>query len=169
LGLTDGCGTCEPYTNKEKRGKLPTLVILVYVVCRIATSYLHVLALTNSGGVLFWDESQLSQGVIPPEATSGIVGIAAGDSHSMALMSSGRVLVWGGLSGQSNVPAQAQSGVIKIDAGTCSCLALRSDGRVIAWVQYVAGYFSPSQPISPDVRAVPITPSGIDSGVRICS
>jgi alpha-tubulin suppressor-like RCC1 family protein len=134
-------------------------------VVAVATSYLHVLALTTSGGVLHWGESRTGQGAVPTEAASGIVAISAGFEHSMSLTASGRVLAWGGFSGQSNVPVEALSDVIKIDAGARYCLALRGDGRVIAWGEYARTTESGIE-ISPQVFvAVPLTPVGMESGV----
>jgi alpha-tubulin suppressor-like RCC1 family protein len=131
-------------------------------VVAVSAAVVHVIALTTSGGVLFWGDDRNGRGDVPPEADSGIVAIAAGDDHSMALTSEGRVLAWGGINGQSNVPADAQSDVIKIDAAYRYCLALRRDGRVIAWGQYIA---AAAEDASPDLRLVPITPAGMESSV----
>jgi alpha-tubulin suppressor-like RCC1 family protein len=122
-------------------------------VVAVATTYVHVLALTTSGSVLFWGDDRNGGGAVPPEAASGIVAIAVGDEHSMALTSDGRVLAWGGVRGESNVPVEAQSDVIKIDAGAHFCVALRRDGRVVAWGQI------------PEGDGVPTTPAGMDTEV----
>jgi alpha-tubulin suppressor-like RCC1 family protein len=134
-------------------------------VVAVSASYLHVLALTTSGGVLFWGLNTTAQGAVPPEAASGIVAIAAGDYHSMALTASGRVLAWGGLNGQSSVPVEAQSNVIKIDAGQNYCLALRSDGSVIAWGEYARTNENGSEIGPTEFLPMPRTFDGMTSGV----
>ncbi len=131
-------------------------------VVAVAAGFDHVLALTTSGAVLLWGNPDNGRGDVPPEAASGIVAIAVGTVHCMALTSDGRVLAWGGSRGQSNVPDEAQSGVIKIDAGSQYSLALRSDGRVIAWGEALVDVTG-NQDL--EFRPVPITPSGMESGV----
>jgi hypothetical protein len=69
---------------------------------------------------------------------SGVVAIAAGYAHSLALKEDGSVVAWGcGFAwnlGQCDVPPAARSGVVAIAAGTYAhCLALKQDGSVIAW------------------------------------
>jgi alpha-tubulin suppressor-like RCC1 family protein len=134
-------------------------------VVAVTASDLIVLALTTSGGVLFWGDERGGRGDVPPEAASGIVAIAAGEYHCMALTASGRVLAWGGDQGQSNVPVEAQSDVIKIDAGQYYCLALRSDGRVIAWGAYARTGANGVEISPPQLQAVPLTPVGMESGL----
>jgi hypothetical protein len=68
-----------------------------------------------------------------PIGLNGVVAIAAGWSHSLALKSDGTVVAWGDNSaGQTNVPA-GLTGVVAIAAGAGHSLALKSDGTVIAW------------------------------------
>jgi hypothetical protein len=64
---------------------------------------------------------------------NGIIAIAAGDYHSLALKADGTVVAWGNNGfGQSTVPS-GLSGVIAIAGGRGHSLALRSDGTVVAW------------------------------------
>jgi hypothetical protein len=64
---------------------------------------------------------------------SGVIAIAAGRSHSVALKSDGTVVAWGWNSyGQSTVPP-GLSGIVSIAAGGGHNLALKSDGTVVAW------------------------------------
>jgi hypothetical protein len=90
------------------------------------------------GGVLAWgcgaglDSGQCS---VPPAAASGVVAIAAGSNHSLALKRDGSVVAWGCRGnefGQCTVPAAAASGVSAISAGLHHSLALKN-GTVLAW------------------------------------
>ena len=75
---------------------------------------------------------------------NNVVGLAAGDQHSLALRSDGTVWAWGnggwGQLGQgryaaSNRPIQVAglTGVVAIAAGSLHSLALKADGSVWAW------------------------------------
>ena len=90
------------------------------------------------GSVVTWP----SQSEIPLEAQSGIVSIAAGMGHTVALTTGGGVITWKedypfriqpDFEPLKNVPAAARSGVTAIAAGFGHAVALKSDGRVIAW------------------------------------
>jgi len=66
-------------------------------------------------------------------ATSDVVSVAGGYSHTIALKIQGSVLAWGdNSSGQCNIPAAAQNGVIAIAGGYFHTIALK-DGAVLAW------------------------------------
>jgi hypothetical protein len=69
---------------------------------------------------------------VPPGLT-GIVAVAAGPQHSLALTSSGRVVGWGSkYLGQSEAPV-GLSNVVAITAGNFRSLALKMDGTLAAW------------------------------------
>jgi hypothetical protein len=69
----------------------------------------------------------------PPSDLSGVVAIAAGAFHAVALKGDGKVTVWGDNNcGQTNVPARL-SNVVAIAAGFIHSLALNSDGKVVGW------------------------------------
>jgi hypothetical protein len=96
-------------------------------------------ALKSDGSVLAWGcvGADAGQCTVPAEAGGGVVAIAAGKYHSLALGSRGGVLAWGCSPGndygQCTVPAAAGSGVVAIAAGSYHSLALKSNGSVLAW------------------------------------
>jgi alpha-tubulin suppressor-like RCC1 family protein len=78
------------------------------------------------------------------DAGSGIVQVAAGLDHGLAVTSSGTVYAWGsngsgqlgdGTTTEQTVPVQvkALTGVVAVAAGYSHSMALRSDGTVWAW------------------------------------
>jgi hypothetical protein len=76
----------------------------------------------------------------PSTSTAGnsalrVVDLAAGAYHSVALLSSGRVLAWGdGSQGATSVPAAAQQGdVVRVAAAAGRTFALLANGALLAW------------------------------------
>ena len=68
-----------------------------------------------------------------PTGLSGVIAIAGGAYHSLALKSDGKVVAWGyDGSGQTDVPASLTN-VIAISAGYDQSLALKRDGTLVAW------------------------------------
>ena len=81
--------------------------------------------------VVAWGESDQGQTTVP--TLSSAQSIAAGASHSLALLDEGTVLAWGGNgSGQATVPA-GLTAVTAVAAGSNHNLALKVDGTVVAW------------------------------------
>jgi alpha-tubulin suppressor-like RCC1 family protein len=123
----------------------------------IAAGGRHDLALLSDGTVLAWGDDtfgQLGNGVAsangdseaaaPVSGLSGVTAVAAGEEHSLALLSDGRVLAWGdnaeGQLGDGSttssavpVPVKGLTGVKAIAAGSLFSLALLADGTVLAW------------------------------------
>ncbi len=83
--------------------------------------------------VIAWGDNGYET-TMPSSAQSGVVAIAAGGYHTVALKQDGRVIAWGRNDyGQTTVPVSAQTGVVAIAAGWLHTVALKQDGSVIAW------------------------------------
>lgn len=96
------------------------------------------------GAVVAWgaglnrplDWPEYGQSLVPPEALSDVVAVAAGDTHSAALKADGAVIFWGDaeqLYFKGQFPEAARQGVTAIASGYYHLLALKNDGSVIAW------------------------------------
>jgi alpha-tubulin suppressor-like RCC1 family protein len=64
---------------------------------------------------------------------SGVLAIAAGYSHSLALKSHGTVVGWGRDNAGQATPPDGLNRVVAIAAGAYHSLALKSDGTVVGW------------------------------------
>ena len=85
---------------------------------------------------------------MPVSGLTGVVAIAGGYYHSLAVKSDGTVWAWGyngaGQLGDGTttnrltpVPVSGLTGVVAIAGGGCDSLALKSDGTVWAWGELV--------------------------------
>jgi alpha-tubulin suppressor-like RCC1 family protein len=127
----------------------------------VAAGAEHSLALKSDGTVWAWGfngNGQLGDGgaeytsstPVQVSGLTGMVAVAAGEYHSLALKSDGTVWTWGingdgelgiGTTSDSNTPVQVVgpngqgvlTGVIAIAAGGFHSLAFKSDGTVWAW------------------------------------
>jgi len=142
----------------------PVTVLVASGIIAIAAGDAHSLALKTDGTVLAWGNNgagQVGNGstvnqtspvvVSDTSATSinNVAAIAAGGSHSIALLTDGTMLAWGyngfgqlgdGSSNNSinpvvvtNAGATAISNITAISAGQAHSIALKSDGTVLAW------------------------------------
>ena len=120
-------------------------------VTAIAAGYGHSVALKNDGSVVAWGFNSSGQVTGTPttgapysataspvtiggQVLTGVMAIAAGSYHSIALKNDGSVVVWGWNNhGQTNVPVAAQSGVTAIAGGGFHVVALKNDGSVVVW------------------------------------
>jgi alpha-tubulin suppressor-like RCC1 family protein len=107
--------------------------------------------------VVAWGDNSYGQATVPSglaPAGGGVVAVAAGSLHTLALTSGGRVVAWGNNTyGQCRVPsalATPGGGVVAIAAGYYHSLALMGDGRVVAW-----GWNSHGQTTVPSELASP--------------
>jgi alpha-tubulin suppressor-like RCC1 family protein len=146
---------------------LPVGVTGVGSAVALAAGGSHTLALQPDGTVWAWGNNangQLGDGTLagptpvkvrdpldPSGFLTGVVVVAAGGSHSLALTSSFTVVAWGnnaagqlgdGTTTERTEPVRVKdpsdptgwlTGVVALAAGGSHSLALRSDGTVVAW------------------------------------
>lgn len=134
----------------------PTWVSSLSNLQSIAAGQDHSLAVKNDGTVWRWGFTRYAPDIDPeypyffyssPHQVSGTAGgsaVAAGASHSLALLTNGQVVAWGdNADGQlgdgalmvNSVAATVAglNGVTQISAGVYHSLALKNDGTVWAW------------------------------------
>ena len=174
VAMADGSAAAWGYNNRGQVGDGTTQMRYGPVqvdgigpgagVVDVAAGFYHSLALLADGTVLAWGDNewgQLGDGTTTNRSTpvqvsglgpgSGVVAVAAGLWHSLALKADGTVLAWGDNdSGQVGAsfglyadnrrasPVQVSglgpgSGVIDIDGGGNVSLAAKSDGSALAW------------------------------------
>ena len=103
--------------------------------------------LTQGGTVVAWGKNDDGQTTVPA-GLSGVVAIAAGDQHTVALKQDGTVVAWGSDSfGITTVP-WFLSRVVALAAGGLHTVALKQDGTVVAWGYNFSGQTS-VVPIAP--------------------
>ena len=95
-----------------------------------------------AGTVVAWGYDHWGQGSVAGDL-NGVISIAAGQAHSLALKQNGTVVAWGhAYYGETRVPF-GLNGVISIAAGWNNSLALKEDGTVIAWGAHNYGQTNP--------------------------
>ncbi len=110
------------------------------------------------------------------DALTGVTQIAAGESHTLALLADGTVMAWGAnASGQvgddtteprsAPVPVPTLSGVVAVAAGSNHSLALLSNGTVMVWGDNVNGELGNGVPGGSSV--VPVAVPGLQHVVAI--
>jgi hypothetical protein len=102
-------------------------------VTAIAAGAFHSLAVSN-GCVIAWGRNDSGQCNVPSAAKSGVVAVAAGYAHSLALLTNGCVVAWGtNNDGQITIPSSVNSNVMAIAAGDNHSVALLNNWTMVAW------------------------------------
>ncbi len=152
-------GNGELGNGTEPESNVPVAVSGLSEVTAIAAGGRHSLALLSNGTVMAWGANghgQLGNGTrghhsdvpVTVSELSEVTAVAAGGSHSLALLSNGTVMAWGanefgqlgdGSEANSDVPVAVSLGlppgvtVTAVSAGFAYSLALLSNGTVMAW------------------------------------
>lgn len=167
-------------TGDEQTRLLPTQIAGLNPIATCQGVY-HTLALTAAGEVWAWGangQGQLGVGNFQDHYTapvkipglSGVVAIASGAWHSLALKADGTVWTWGyNVDGQlgtgntttRNTPGQLTSltGVKGISAGDGHSVVVKSDGTVWSWGRNASGQLgnARTRPSSSPVQSAPLT------------
>jgi alpha-tubulin suppressor-like RCC1 family protein len=164
---------------------VPVSVSGLKFVTAVAAGGAHSLALLANGAVMAWGSDEvgqlgngqnetLSSVPIAVEGVSEAVAVAAGESHSLALLKNGKVMAWGNNeSGQlgtgsgafeSTVPVEVKglTNVKAIAAGANHSLALLANGTVMAWGDNESGQLGNG---NTTLSRVPVAVKGGLSGV----
>ena len=192
---TSGAVKCWGYNGSGQLGDVSNTTRLTPVavnglasgVAAIAGGYQHTCALMVSGAVKCWGrnvEGQLGDGTttnrnVPVDVTglaSGVTAIAAGDSHTCALLSTGAMMCWGrnteGAVGDSTTTNRTTpvlvsglgSGVVKIAAGAYHSCAVMTGGSVQCWGANTSGQLGDGTTTNRTLAAVvPSLTSDVDA------
>jgi alpha-tubulin suppressor-like RCC1 family protein len=137
------------------RSTFVPVVGLNNLLSKVSTGWYHSLGLRTDGTISAWGYNgygQLGDGTTVDKVTpihgggtlTGIVDVAAGQYHSVAVKNDGTIWAWGyngsgqlgnGTTQNQSLPVQAISigSAIQVAAGEYHTLALKSDGTVWAW------------------------------------
>ncbi len=134
-------------------------------VVNIASGFNHTLAIKNDGTVWAWGSNVYGQlgsvaggakSTVPVQVPglTGIVAVAGGRWHSLAVKNDGTVWAWGynktgelgdGTTTNSISPIQVPgvTGAVKVSAGAYHSLALKADGTLMGWGENYNGQIGP--------------------------
>jgi alpha-tubulin suppressor-like RCC1 family protein len=137
---------------------VPVSVTGLKEVTTIAAGGFHSLARLSNGSIMAWGSNEYGQlgngricaachSAVPVMVSgelSGVTAISAGGNQSLALLTDGEVMEWGGLHGDTPTPVSGLSRVTAISAGGGDSLALLGDGTIMEWT------FAPQAVSGPD-------------------
>ncbi len=99
----------------------------------IATRYRTCGAVDTNGKVHIWGQCVNDVCTVPAQAKSGVIALAVGIEHAVALKSDGTVVAWGlNDEGQATVPIGLKD-VVEVAAGNKFSLALKKNGKIVGW------------------------------------
>lgn len=84
----------------------------------------------------------------PPAGLTGMVAVATGGNHGLALKTDGTVMGWGANDFGEATPPVGLTGVVALSASPYLSLALKSDGTVVGWGYNGAGETTPPPGLS---------------------
>jgi alpha-tubulin suppressor-like RCC1 family protein len=149
-----------PHLAISQSGAYSVIVSNAFGVVSSATAVVQIV------NVVAWGDNSAGQ-LNVPAGLVGVVQVAAGDYHSLALRADGTVVAWGTASfGAANVPADLTNAVA-IAAGGYHSLALRADGTVRGWGSNF-GPYQYGQPTVP-VYGQASVPAGLTEVVAIAA
>jgi alpha-tubulin suppressor-like RCC1 family protein len=171
-------------TTTNRPSPVPVSGLSRGVVAITAGSF-HSCALTGAGAVKCWGSNftgELGDGtivdrlapVVVSGLSSGVVAIAAGHTHSCALLRTGAVKCWGsnqsGKLGDGTTTTRLtpvavsglSTGVAAITAGALHSCAVKGSGGARCWGSNVNGAIGDGTTVD---RATPVAVSGLSSGV----
>ena len=123
-----GGSASQPWRSASRRvGSIPLLLALAGVPLVLTPTA------AEAWEVIAWGNNGYGQGTVPPEAQSGVIAIAGGANHNLALTSAGEVIAWGYNEYGQVGDAPTETGFTAIAAGRDHSLALTGAGEVIAW------------------------------------
>lgn len=164
----------------------PTSVFgLASGVISLAAGFYHTCAVTADGGAYCWgtnNDGQLGDGTTIHRTTpvgvsglaSGVIALAAGDSHTCALTSGGGAQCWGdnwhgqlgdGTTVQRRTPVDVSglvSGATALAAGASHTCALTVGGEVKCWGENVLGQLGDG---TTNISRTPVDVIGLTTGV----
>ncbi len=82
--------------------------------------------------VVDWGANGVSGNPLPV-GLKGVVAVAAGYNHSLALKADGTVVAWGDNGNRQATVPEGLSGVVAVAAGESHSAALKADGTVVTW------------------------------------
>ncbi len=125
-----------PMTSTNDTGSYSVVVTNIWGAVTSSPATLTINPVPGSGTVVAWGAKvdNYGQTAVPPRL-SNVVGIAAGQTLTVAWKSDGTVVAWGLDSWnyhETTIPPSV-SGVAAIACGYSHALALKTDGTVVAW------------------------------------